>query len=76
MLGGMAPEPPRPTAHREVPAWAWVVLLLARVWALLPLLLLAAGIWWWTHGGSKQAPRWLREAVQHARTRADSTLGR
>jgi hypothetical protein len=66
----------REPAFRDVPTWAWAAIVLARLWALVPLLLLAGGIWWWTHGGSRQAPRWFRHAVQHARTAADSTFGR
>ena len=69
-------QPPRPTAHRDIPAWGWVAIALVRLWALAPLILLAAGIWWWTHGGSAHAPKWMHRAIQHARTTADSALGR
>jgi hypothetical protein len=75
MVPGMTNE--RGPAFRDgIPPWGWLALVLARIWALVPLLLLAAGIWWWTRGGSQQAPRWVRHAVQHARATADSTLGR
>ena len=72
----MTNEPPPPTAHRDVPAWGWALIVLARLWALVPLVLLVAGIWWWTHGGDRQAPKWLRQAVQHARAAADSAFGK
>ena len=64
-----------PSFQDGIPAWGWVALVLARVWALLPLILLAIGIWWWASGGSEQAPRLLRKAAQHARSAVDS-LGR
>ena len=70
-------EPPHRTAHREdIPSWGWVALGLMRLWALLPLAVLVAGIWWWTHGGARQAPRLLKQAVQHVRAAVDSGVGR
>lgn len=69
-------ENEREPAFRDgIPAWGWAALVVARVWALLPLILLAIGIWWWASGGSEQAPRILKRAVQHARAAVDS-LGR
>jgi len=70
-------ERPRKAGQSDdVPAWGWLALGALRLWALLPLALLVAGLWWWTHGGARQAPRLLRQAAQHARAFADSVLGR
>jgi hypothetical protein len=74
-------ERPRSPWHRDgLPAWGWAGLILLRIvtlaWTLLPAALLAAGIWWWTHGGSREAPRLLRSAVQHVKAMADSAFGR
>lgn len=68
-------EPP-PTADRDIPAWGWALIIVARLWALLPLVLVIVGLWWWTSGGSEQAPKWLRKAGQHARAAADSAFGK
>lgn len=69
-------EPGGPAFRDGIPAWGWVALVVARLWALVPLVLLALGFWWWTHGGARQAPKLLRQAVQHVRAAADSTFGR
>lgn len=67
----------REPAFRDgIPAWGWTALVLARLGALVPLVLLAVGIWWWTHGGARQAPRLFRQGVQHARAFVDSTFGK
>lgn len=76
-----AMKPPRQPWHRDgLPPWAWVALAVMRIasfaWVLLPLALLAAGLWWWTHGGADRAPHLARRAAQHARATADSLLGR
>ena len=72
---------PRQPWHRdEIPAWGWLALGVMRVvslaWMLVPLALLAAGLWWWTHGGSHRAPKLAKRAVEHARAAADSLFGR
>ncbi len=74
-------EPARRLWHRDgIPAWGWVAIIVLRVvsllWALVPLALLVAGIWWWTHGGARRAPQLAKRAVLHVRAATDSLIGR
>ncbi len=73
-------RPQRPWHRDGLPAWGWVGLVVLRIvslaWVLLPAAILAAGLWWWTHGGSRQAPRLARQAVQHAKAMVDSAFGK
>ncbi len=67
--------------HRDgIPAWGWAVIVVMRVvsllWGLVPMALLVAGIWWWTHGGARRAPRLAKQAVQQVRAAADSLFGK
>lgn len=67
--------------HRDgIPAWGWVALVLLRLASLLaalvPLALVAALLWWWTHGGRHAAPGMAKRAGEQARATADSLLGR
>jgi hypothetical protein len=67
--------------HRDgIPAWGWAAIVVMRlaslVAVLLPVALLAGGIWWWTHGGAQQAPRLARQAVHQVQAWADSLRGR
>lgn len=72
---------PHRSWHRDgIPAWGWLALVVMRVvslaWALVPLALLAGGLWWWTHSGARHAPELARSAARHARAAADSVFGR
>lgn len=63
--------------HRDdLPAWAWVALVLARIGQLAALLLpfaLAALLWWtWTHRRDPEVRRVLRGAAAEVRAIADS----
>lgn len=74
-------DPARRLWHRDgIPAWGWVAIVVMRVaallWALVPLALLVAGIWWWTHGGARRAPLLLKQAVHQMRAAADSLFGK
>lgn len=71
----------RKSWHRDgMPLWGWFALFFARLLSLLmtflPLLLLAAGIWWWNHGGAERAPRFVQKAVQVAQGWVDAVIGK
>jgi hypothetical protein len=63
--------------HRDdLPAWAWVALVLARLGQLVALLLpfaLAALLWWtWEHRRDPEVRRVLRGAAKQVTAIADS----
>jgi hypothetical protein len=70
----------KPWRRDGLPAWGWAALagirLVTLAWTLLPAALLAAGIWWWTHGGSSRAPRLAKQVVAKVKAMADSAFGR
>lgn len=73
-------RPERPWHRDGIPAWGWLALIAMRLGSLvamlLPFALLAAGLWWWTHGGRHAAPKLVQRAGEHTRAVADSVLGR
>ena len=71
----------RKSWHRDgIPLWGWFAIAALRlgslVMTLLPVLLIVAGVWWWTHGGAKQAPKFVQQAVERVQKWADSVLGK
>lgn len=72
----MEERPHKPWFQDGMPWWAWAFLLLTRLAMLLPMVLLAAGLWWWSHGGARQAPGLIKRAAQHMHALSDSLFGR
>jgi hypothetical protein len=71
----------RKSWHRDgIPLWGWaaigVIRLGSLVMALLPVLVLAGGIWWWTHGGAKKAPKFVQQAVERVQKWASGVFGK
>ena len=71
----------RKSWHRDgIPAWGWIAITVMRlfslVMALLPVLLLVAGVWWWNHGGAKRAPKVVQQAVTTVRSWVNAVLGK
>lgn len=66
----------RPWFRGGLPWWAWTFLIFTRLAMLLPLVLLVAGLWWWSHGGAREAPKLVKRAAQHVHAWSDSLFGR
>jgi hypothetical protein len=59
-----------------MPWWAWVALALARVAALLPLVVVGLLAWWLAQGGVRELPGLAKRAWHAVQAAADSTIGR
>lgn len=72
----MKPESPSPWDRRDLPAWAWVVLVFVRAGQLAAVLApfaLAALLWWtWTHRRDPEVRRVLRAVAGQVEALADS----
>ena len=71
----------RKSWHRDgIPAWGWFAIIVMRLFslvvALLPVLLLVAGVWWWNHGGAKRAPKVVQQAVAKVQSWVGAALGK
>jgi hypothetical protein len=58
-----------------MPWWAWLALVLARLAALLPVLVVVLLAWWLFTGGARELPRVAARAVHAVQVWADSVAG-
>lgn len=66
----------KPWFREGMPWWAWAFLVASRVAAIVPLVLVALFLWWWTHGGAERAPGMARHAAARTSAWVDSIFGR
>lgn len=62
----------KPAFREGMPGWAWVVLAIARIAALVPFVLAVVFAVWLARGGTKQLPGMAKQAWHRVQAAADS----